>query len=132
MKKIKFTVSEQEYVVRCEDECGVEVFHWNARRLKFVISISIDGGKPKDFDYYDSVANYPNPIDEGGLRNAFYCIVSDASAGTCDSVEDFMREFGYEDRIETLKIYTACINSLSFFQKNGANIYELQAFVNEF
>ena len=132
MKKIKFTVSEQEYVVRCEDEWGVEVFHWNAHRLKFVISISIDGGEPKNFDYYDSVANYPKPIDEDGLRNAFQCIVQDAPAGVCSSVDEFMREFGYEDYREAQKLYLACDKTLKFFQKHDVDIYELQEYVSEF
>lgn len=132
MKKIKFTVSEQEYVVRCEDEWGVEVFHWNARRMRFVISISIDGGEPKDFYYFDSVANYPKPIDEDGLRRAFECIVMDAMAGLCGSVDEFMREFGYKDYREAEKLYTACNRALRFFQRHDVDIYELQEYVSEF
>lgn len=132
MKKIELTHSGKKYVVACEDEWGVEVFHWNARRLKFVVSISIDGAKAKDFSYYDSVANYPNPIDEDGLLNAFQCIVSDASAGMCDSIEEFMREFGYEDRLETAKIYTACVKMLNFFKAHGVDVFELQEFLSEF
>lgn len=132
MKKIKFTVSEKEYVVRCEDEWGVETFHWNARRKRFVISISIDGGEPKDFKYYDCVANFPKPIDEDGLRNAFYCIVMDATAALCDGVEDFMREFGYEDRKEAEGAYIACSRALRFFNDHCVDIYELQEYVSEF
>lgn len=132
MKKIKFTVSEKEYVVRCEDERGVEVFHWNAHRLKFVISISIDDGEPKNFDYYDSVVNYPNPIDEDGLRNAFQCIVMDAMAGLFGSVDEFMREFGYEDYRKAQKLFLACERTYEFFERHGVDIYELQEYVNEF
>lgn len=132
MKKIKFTVSEKEYVVRCEDERGVEVFHWNARRMRFVISISIDGGEPKDFYYFDSVANFPKPIDEDGLRSAFECIVMDAMAGLCGGVDEFMREFGYEDYHEAQKIYLACNRASRFFQRHDVDIYELQEYVSEF
>lgn len=130
--KIEFTISENTFVVSCGRPSGIGYRKWNGLRKCFRITLQINDGKPIWFGYYDSIANYPNPINEKGLKRAFECYVNDALAARyCNGVEDFMHEFGYENRREAGYAYVACEKALGFFNEHGVDVVELNEYLNE-
>lgn len=130
--KIEFTISENTFVVSCGAPKGLPCNKWNGTRNRFRIILQINGKEPIWFSYYDSIANYPNPINEKGLKRAFECYVSDAlAAWCCNGVEDFMHEFGYENRREAGYAYVACEKALGFFNEHGVDVVELNEYLNE-
>jgi hypothetical protein len=130
--KIEFTISENTFVVSCGRPSGSSYRKWNGLRKCFRVTLQINDGKPIWFSYYDSRANYPYPINEKGLKRAFECYVNDALAARyCNGVEDFMREFGYENRREAGGAYVACEKALGFFNEHGVDVVELYEYLNE-
>lgn len=130
--KIEFTISENTFVVSCGAPKGLPCNKWNGTRNRFRITLRINDGKPIWFSYYDSIANYPNPINEKGLKRAFECYVNDAvAARCCNGVEEFMHEFGYENRREAGYAYVACEKALGFFNEHGVDVVELNEYLNE-
>lgn len=129
--KIEFTISENTFVVSCGAPKGLPCNKWSGTRNRFRITLRINDGKPIWFSYYDSIANYPNPINEKGLKRAFECYVDDAlAARCCNGVEDFMREFGYENRREAGYAYVACEKALGFFNEHGVDVFELKEYMD--
>ena len=76
-------------------------------RNKYRVTIS-NGDKPFSTVFYDSLYN----TERGEKSNDFhilYCILSDAHAVEyCNTLEDFMYEFGYSYEDKPRKIYNAC------------------------
>lgn len=130
--KIEFTISENTFVVSCGAPKGSPCNMWNGTRNRFRIILRINGGKPIWFSYYDSIANYPNPINEKGLKRAFECYVNDALAAyTWNDIEDFMHEFDFENRREAAYMYAACKKALGFFNEHEVDVVELYEYLNE-
>ena len=130
--KIEFTISENTFVVSCGQPAGAAINKWGGLRNRFRIILRINDGEPIWFSYHDSIANFPKPIEEEGLKRAFECYVSDALAAyTCNGVEDFMREFGYDDRKQAGYAYVACEKALGFFNEHGVDVCELQEWLQE-
>lgn len=62
-----------------------------------------DNGKKISFVYHD---NYKN---ESKLNDFMYAIISDMRAiEYCDTIKDFMKEFGYDSYEEAKKIFNGC------------------------
>lgn len=119
-------VSEHTYVVSCENPGGVTVYRWQGRRKKFDVGVSIDGGEPKVFPFYDSIANWPKEINDKTLKLALLCFASDAlSYELSADFEDFFREYGYTQTAEAEKAYKACKLSWDFFHKYDVGLFEL-------
>lgn len=130
--EITIKVSEHTYVVSCKNPDGKTVYHWNALRKQFNVGISIDGGEPKVFSYYDSHANFPCHITDEGLKSALWCIASDAmSYETSESFEDFTRELGFATDKEAENIYKSCKDYYDFFESYGVDLFELTEYLDE-
>ena len=129
--KIEFTILENTFVVSCGRPSGCGYRKWNGLRKCFRVTLQINDGKPIWFSYYDSIANYPNPINEKGLKRAFECYVDDAIAALCcNGVEEFMHEFGFENRREAGYAYVACEKALGFFNEHGVDVFELKEYMD--
>lgn len=80
------------------------------------------------FEFWASMAN-PELNSEYDILNAFYCLVSDAIAGS-ENFEDFCSNFGYDTDSKTAeKIYRKCKKQLEKLSKiYDGDIYD---FANE-
>lgn len=111
--------------VSCKNENGATCEKWGGRRNRFAITISVEGVEDYKTPYYDSIANYPKPLNEDGLKNALYCVLSDASC--CRSsrdLDDFISEMGYEDYKEGERAYRACEIANGFFNECDIDVYQ--------
>ena len=65
-------------------------------------------GESYSTTYTDSVAAYKNG-EEINFKDFMYCILSDMSCfETCEDIDDFQANFGYEKASELLKAYNGC------------------------
>ncbi len=100
----------------------------SVRHNQFKIAVKTDKGQTS-FDFYGSHHDYINGVielDEAGLKNAFYCFVSDACSGKL-TFNDFCSEFGYDnDSRNAERIYKSCEKSFNKLGKiTDVDIYEL-------
>lgn len=84
---------------------------WDSEgRNKYKVTIS-NGNTPFSKVFYDSIYNTQRG-ERSDDFNILYCIVSDAQAvDYCDTVEDFMNEFGYSYEDKPKKIFNACMRT---------------------
>jgi hypothetical protein len=84
----------------------------------------------RSFLFYGSIRDYQQstPFTSDDLKNAFYCLASDAIAGG-QSFEDFCDELGYDpDSRQHEKIHKACKASAAKFdalQVSEETLYEI-------
>ena len=79
----------------------------NEGRNKYKVTIS-NGNKPFSTVFYDSLYNTQRN-ERSDNFHILYCVISDAQAVEyCDTVEDFMAEFGYTYEDKANKIFKAC------------------------
>ncbi len=94
-------------------------------RNKYKVTIS-NNGEVFSTVFYDSIYNTQRG-ERSDDFNILYCIISDAICITyCDSVEDFMNEFGYSYEDKPNKLYNACEraynNLVKCFGVSGFNL----------
>lgn len=97
----------------------------NEGRNKYKVTIS-NGEMPFSTVFYDSLYNTQKG-EKSDDFNILYCIISDAQAVEyCDTVEDFMAEFGYSEEDKPNKIFKACQRSYNNLTNTfGHNGYEI-------
>ena len=65
-------------------------------------------GKSYTTHFTDSVMAYRNG-EELDFKDVMYCLLSDMSSyDTCEDIDDFQANFGYEKASELLKAYNGC------------------------
>lgn len=131
--KIQFTIEENTFVVSCSNPIGVPCNKWySGLRNCFDITLKVNDGRSIRFHFYDSIANYPNPIDEKGLKSAFECYVNDAIAALSSlNLDDFLSNFGWNmDSGEGFRAWYECNKALGFFRENGVDVVKLQEFLD--
>ena len=69
-------------------------------------------------------------MDKNEIIGAFYCFLGDAHTGNM-SLEEFLREFGYEYNRESVRIYNACKRSLDKMENLGIFESEIVDMLNE-
>jgi len=79
--------------------------NWNHHRITVY---NLDNKKRTSFDFWASLAN-TKIVEEHDIISAFYCFITDATAGDMDFYE-FCNEFGYEplDNPEARQAWKGC------------------------
>ncbi len=98
---------------------GKRVTEDGLTRYRYIVSVKSDAtGARIRFDFTDSAHNYSEGVttlDRSALLEAFYCFVSDASAGE-ETFGDFVGDFGYDsDSYSAHRIHEACKRALVKF-----------------
>lgn len=75
--------------------------------IKYNMELSFNG-ESYEFTYTDSVMAYRN-CEEPDFKNVMKCLLLDKSAyDSCEDIDDFQGQFGYEKVSECLKAYNGC------------------------
>ena len=100
----------------------------------FNIKITNDSNISREFDFYDSMANYEankEDLTEEDLKIAFRWIIDDGIAGSLN-FEDFCSEGGYNtDSREAERTYKLCEESLEKLNDLGILENELSNIIEE-
>ena len=110
-------------------ECIGTATPWGEKYVKQQHEVEVQVGHlHTSFDYYCN--DYD--LDEDGLVNAFYCLLSDAVAyANAEDIDDFQREFGYDKVSECIEAYNGCKDAYEKLQKFNLDIYDALNFLQE-
>lgn len=119
-----FNLNGVEIVAVCNQSNGTDCYKWGNWRKRFAITFYINK-VGKTFYFHDSASRYPKSADVNTLENCLECVLNDAIAyGNSISLDDFMSEFGYENRMEGANAYNGCKKAYDFFEDREIDIYE--------